>query len=508
MKCFFLKVFFVCYAYILAGQVNPFVLNGYKYAIVEILRYEDAPVDYWGISEKVMSAIQKKGIIVIKGDDDFKKINPPINEIFYVNITHSRICEGCGTKKVRLSFKNFKNEIIYEAEGSGLCLVGLQCEVNRATNNALTGLNNLNYIYFQNLTPKISYPEVEKTSETEESLKNYYQTNQLNQIEGIYKSYNSEKMPNYKIGIKRRGEKFIAIVLESDKNSIWQLGEIKAYIEPSSIRGFYSIKWYNGGKSPEDVFAILEDDVIFSIEFKNLQTGEKRIEKFIKMYPQTNNYIKTNKEHKSSGSGFFVSTDGLIATNAHVINEANKIKIIISDQNENLEYDAKVVLKDNNNDVALLKIEDKKFNGLSIIPYSLYGKADIGEKVFTIGYPLNEVMGTNFKVSDGIVSSITGISDDVRYYQISVPLQPGNSGGPLFNYSGDIIGITTSRLNSQAVGTSIENVNYAVKISYLLNLYDMLPNSSKLSTMPSNANKELKEQVKILKNYVCIIMVY
>ena len=95
----------------------------------------------------------------------------------------------------------------------------------------------------------------------------------------------------------------------------------------------------------------------------------------------------------------------------------------------------------------------------------------------------------------------------MRYYQISVPLQPGNSGGPLFNSSGDVIGITSARLNSKAVGIEVENVNYAIKISYLLNLYDMLPNSKKLNLLPSHSSKELQDQVKILKNYVCLIKV-
>jgi len=116
-------------------------------------------------------------------------------------------------------------------------------------------------------------------------------------------------------------------------------------------------------------------------------------------------------------------------------------------------------------------------------------------------------MGTNYKVTDGIVSAISGIEDDMRYYQISVPLQPGNSGGPLFNNQGDVIGITTARLNSQAIGADIENVNYAIKISYLLILYNMLPNAEKLSTSPTNTKKELQDQVKILKNYVCLIKV-
>ena len=75
----------------------------------------------------------------------------------------------------------------------------------------------------------------------------------------------------------------------------------------------------------------------------------------------------------------------------------------------------------------------------------------------------------------------------------------------LFNNQGSVIGLTTSRLNSKAVGTQIENVNYAIKSSYLLTLYNMLPNSTALPTNSSLTGKDLKDQVKILKNYVCLI---
>jgi V8-like Glu-specific endopeptidase len=103
------------------------------------------------------------------------------------------------------------------------------------------------------------------------------------------------------------------------------------------------------------------------------------------------------------------------------------------------------------------------------------------------------------KVTDGIISSTTGIGDDEKYYQISVPIQAGNSGGPLFNKDGNIVGITTASLNSKAL--TIQNVNYALKSFYLLN--------NKVNLLPkfTLANKQLYEQVKILKNYVCLIRV-
>ena len=154
------------------------------------------------------------------------------------------------------------------------------------------------------------------------------------------------------------------------------------------------------------------------------------------MYPTAEkDFTFNSKIQKSSGSGFFLTSDGIIATNAHVVNNAETLKVQLSNEMGNFEYSAKILLLDSQNDVALIKIDDEKFSGMADIPYSIVTRAEVGEKAFTIGYPLNDVMGTNYKVTDG-VSSLSGIEDDLRYYQISVPLQLENSGGPLFNSSG------------------------------------------------------------------------
>ncbi|MCC6837739.1 MAG: trypsin-like serine protease, partial [Bacteroidia bacterium] len=89
-----------------------------------------------------------------------------------------------------------------------------------------------------------------------------------------------------------------------------------------------------------------------------------------------------------------------------------------------------------------------------------------------------------------------------------VPIQPGNSGGPLFNENGDIIGITSAKLNSRSVGAEIENVNYAIKIRYLLDLYKSIESKKQLNNTNTIKSKNLSYQVKILKNYVCLIKVY
>jgi S1-C subfamily serine protease len=214
--------------------------------------------------------------------------------------------------------------------------------------------------------------------------------------------------------------------------------------------------------------------------------------------------IVEQKIKEATGTGFFISKEGKIATNSHVIQDAVKITVTVSNKVGTSVYNAKVILNDQKNDVAVIKITDKKFKDLTSLPYGIATKANIGEKVFTIGYPLNNLMGENYKVTDGIISSVSGIEDDERYYQISVPIQPGNSGGPLFNEDGNIIGITSATLNSKNLNINTQNVNYAVKSLYLVNIDkgNQLPPKSTLS------NKKLEEQIQILKNYVCLIKVY
>jgi hypothetical protein len=351
-------------------------------------------------------------------------------------------------------------------------------------------------------------PVLELTGLTEDSIKSYLTTRKLDPIEGIYKSYQSDGMPYYKIGIVKIGSIYKAVIIECEL-TYWKQGELKATFEQSSMKGLYSTKWYMGNKTSYETFAIMDNAALLTIELKDQKTGEKRQDKFIKMFPSTDGDATFKKDiSKSSGSGFFITTGGIIATNAHVVEDASNIEVIISNELGTFTYKGKILLVDTKNDVALLKIDDEKFKGLTSIPYGITENSDVGSKVFTIGYPLNDVMGSNYKVTDGIISSKTGIADDVRYYQISVPLQPGNSGGPLFNKEGNVIGITSARLNSKAVGTQIENVNYAIKSSYLLNLYNMIPNSTKLTATSTIATKELQDQVKVLKNYVCLIKVF
>lgn len=208
-------------------------------------------------------------------------------------------------------------------------------------------------------------------------------------------------------------------------------------------------------------------------------------------------------QYKASGSGFVLSQDGIIVTNYHVVEGMKSIDIFVN-QNENTrKYKAKVLISDKTNDISLLKVEDSSFTGFKTLPYSVNTKTlDVGTKVFALGYPMSDVLGEEIKLTDGLISSKTGYQGDIVTYQISAPIQPGSSGGPLFDQSGNIVGITNAGI------PEAENVGYAIKASYLKNLIDVAPDTIILPTHNYISGLSFTEKVKRLTPYVVLIKVY
>ncbi|MDE5788152.1 MAG: serine protease, partial [Bacteroidaceae bacterium] len=189
-----------------------------------------------------------------------------------------------------------------------------------------------------------------------------------------------------------------------------------------------------------------------------------------------------------------------IATNYHVVENAKSIKVQGIKGDFNTKYNGIVILTDKFNDLAIIKINDSRFNGFGTIPYRIKtSMSEVGENIFVLGYPLTATMGDEIKLTTGVISSKTGFQGDVSLYQISAPIQPGNSGGPLFDGNGNLIGIVNAKHRDA------ENVSYAIKASYLNNLVE---SASKLSLLPSNnsvSGMSLSNKVKNLKNFVFMI---
>ena len=175
---------------------------------------------------------------------------------------------------------------------------------------------------------------------------------------------------------------------------------------------------------------------------------------------------KVIRKTKSSGTGFFISNDGYLLTNAHVVNDAEKISVLI--KNETIP--ATLVKIDSVNDIALLKIKHQT----KALPLITNKRVKRGTEVSVVGYPNIQIQGNEQKVTFGYVNALYGAQNDIRFIQISAPIQPGNSGSPVLNMGGEVIGIATSSLNQgsmlKTTGNLAQNVNYATKIFYALPL--------------------------------------
>ena len=191
----------------------------------------------------------------------------------------------------------------------------------------------------------------------------------------------------------------------------------------------------------------------------------------------------------STGSGFFVSNNGYLVTNWHVVEDAKAILVITFDQQKKL---AKVVGRDTANDLAILQIEGSTKYWLPINENSSAIKR--GTEVVAVGFPRVAIQGFEPKVTNGIISSLSGISNDPRMFQISVPIQPGNSGGPLVTMDGAVVGVVSAKLRAtdamQRSSSLPENVNYAVKSNYLIELLNSHSVRAKYDTR--KLSKELK----------------
>jgi S1-C subfamily serine protease len=214
------------------------------------------------------------------------------------------------------------------------------------------------------------------------------------------------------------------------------------------------------------------------------------------------NNQESNKESnkKISGTGFAISNEGYIATNYHVVKGFKTIKVKGINGNFNSEFICKLVIKDETNDIAIIKVDSSNFKFNNKVPYAIKLKdSDVGSSVFLLGYPLRQSMGDEIKLTNGIISSRTGYEGNKITYQISAAAQPGNSGCPLFDIDGNIIGIVSAK------HPDAENATYAIKSLYLSNAIGQINEIKNPLITNSLKGISLSEQVKLLKNFIYII---
>ncbi len=184
--------------------------------------------------------------------------------------------------------------------------------------------------------------------------------------------------------------------------------------------------------------------------------------------------------YSSTGTGFFVSDEGWLLTNQHVVGTASEVDVRGED---GVIKKAKVVKADADADVALLKVESRPAQWLHVQTE----EAQMGADVCTVGFPNADIQGVEPKYTTGTVSSLSGVRDDRDTYQTTVPVQPGNSGGPLVDMrSGNVVGIVASILRHDR---GAENVSYAIKGGVIDRVLASVPEARNAISRPASSSR-------------------
>ena len=207
---------------------------------------------------------------------------------------------------------------------------------------------------------------------------------------------------------------------------------------------------------------------------------------------------------KGSGTGFIIAEDGFLVTNEHVVKDAAQVRVLTGTGS----VVGKVMKVDAANDLALLKVAGK----FTPLPIASSRTVKLGNTVATVGFPNIGLQGFAPKLTKGEISALTGAQDDPRYFQISVPVQPGNSGGALVDERGNVVGVVSAKLSARAAlqtsGALPENVNYAVKSSFLLSFLESVPAVAAQLKEPNTKDRKFEDVVKSAEQAAVLVLVY
>ena len=236
-------------------------------------------------------------------------------------------------------------------------------------------------------------------------------------------------------------------------------------------------------------------------EVEKLKQNQRAVNRILKdIDPAIITPRETSNQGKFSGTGVALTADGYLATSYHVIQGADSLVVEGRDKRR---YRAEAVYADRKHDLAILRITEAGFAGFGRLPYAVKaGEADLGERVYTLGYPREDVV-----YGEGALSAQSGFEGDTAFYQISIPVNPGNSGGPLLDERGNLIGIISGR---QA---DVQSAAFATKSSFLVRLVDSLDAAGpaqayRLPRQGQLAGTSRPRQLKKLRDFVFVVKVY
>jgi S1-C subfamily serine protease len=368
----------------------------------------------------------------------------------------------------------------------------------------------------------------ERAKQEVEDLRNYLSTARIHPLEGIWSvdvridkghDFNFTSQA-FQIGIKRLGDSFISIPLESGVPQYERSEKVfQRTAEPNVflMQGYFPDHDYI---STATVYQKSDGVVDFSMQlpkaevrriaktYNSTYDGDLKLTyRLIKIFPMpVTDAPKKDAEEPAhwtaTGSGFAVSTNGLVATNYHVIEGGKTIYIRGVNGKTDQKLKAEVVANDKQKDLAILRITDKNFTKITELPYTLASTDEkMGAEVFSLGFPKPGVFGDGLIFTDGKVSATKGLLGNEVNYQMTVPITFGNSGGPIFNKLGQVVGISVAG----TLDVELLTASYSVKSKYLI---DLLKTVTDYGTgHKQESNNSLEEQVEAYKNFVYLIEV-
>ncbi len=333
---------------------------------------------------------------------------------------------------------------------------------------------------------------------TEEEARALHDSRSTDPIEGIWQNYRGERWSIERFTDENIPSSYKYRMVRVKPFKFLKKGVVDGFLELTADKGTFNLDiCYKLTKSyiPHVATLLYRDRLDISGAYWNTY--------LMKIYPTVES--KSSEEPSTSiGSGFALSSDGYIATCDHVASSGKYIQVTGINGDFTRSYDAKTILSDPITDLAVLKIVDPEFVTLGAVNYGLRTSLPVeGETCYAIGYPHSDILGNNVKVTNGIVSAVNAGKAGPVFCQISVPVTYGNSGGPLIDSDGNILGIVSGGYGDKAAYLA----NLAVKASYLKLLLDSDPNLRNLTLRPTLRNLSQTEIINQIKRNVYLLKV-
>lgn len=203
----------------------------------------------------------------------------------------------------------------------------------------------------------------------------------------------------------------------------------------------------------------------------------------------------------SGGSGFLIDAKGYVVTNAHVLKGSGAVVMNSKGQ----QFKATIMEVDQDKDLAILKITDEDYRPMKSLPYSIRKtKTDLGEPLFTLGYPRNDIV-----YGEGYLSARTGFNGDSLSYQLQISANPGNSGAPVFNNNGEVIGILSTRqAQAEGVAFAVKSKNIYRMVEDMLEKNDTTLGKIRISNKSSLRGVDRQQQITMVEDCVFYVKAY